>query len=209
MVSGISHAPQSGMNRSPYLSHYLYGDRVRFTGEDGHPRNGEFCTIIRVLPDPSERPECQWYDVRFDDGTFGRFLEKYISGADSGHKHLPREIPLGEWTQFFETFSGQHENWLVDLQTFNTANAQQLSTEKLRLKSISADSSRSESPMVVIVGESDSLQVSHLVRKPSRVVLTQNEAGVDESIDIFADKLHIIIRFSTIISSELVNGKVA
>src|SRR5262245_19445637 len=131
------------MKRSAYVSHYLYGDRLRFAGEAGHPKSGEPCTVIRVLPNPSERRECQWYDVRFDDGSVGRFLERYFSGKQSEHKHLPREIPVNEWTQFFESFSSRHEKWIVQLQTLNPANAQQLSTEKLRLKSISADSSNS------------------------------------------------------------------
>src|SRR5262249_6783397 len=146
----MSNAAQWRMKPSPYVSHFSYGDRVQYTGKSLHPAYGELCTIVYVLPNPSGRPESQWYDVRFDDGSIGRFLEKYITGQLKEHKHIPREIPLNEWTSFFESFSGQHENWLVRLQTFNPANAQQLSTESLRLKSISADFADSASPKVVI-----------------------------------------------------------
>jgi hypothetical protein len=197
------------MKNFPYVSHFSYGDRVRLTGLDGHPQNGQHCTIIFVLPNPSSKPEHQWYDVRFEDGSIGRFLERYVAGKAAEHQHVPREIPVTEWTAFFETFTGQHENWLVRLQTFNPSNAQQLSTESLRLKSISANFTDVVSPLIVIAGESESSDVSHVVRKPSRIVLTQNETGADEGVDILSENLHLVIRFGTVILPELVNGMVA
>jgi hypothetical protein len=197
------------MKTFPHVSHFSYGDRVQYTGKGPHPVNGESCTIVYVLPNPSGRPECQWYDVRFEDGSIARCLEKYIAGQPAQYQHIPRDIPLNEWAPFFESFSGRHENWLVRLQTFNPANAQQLSTESLRFKSISANFAASASPTVVIAGESESSDVTHVVRKPSRVVLTQNEAGTDEGIDILSENLHIVIRFGTVISPELVDGMVA
>jgi len=48
------------------------GMRVRFTGQANNPNNGQRCTIIGILPNPSNRPENQWYDVRFDDESIGR-----------------------------------------------------------------------------------------------------------------------------------------
>jgi hypothetical protein len=53
-----------------------FGTRVRLIRDD--PKNGQHCTIIRTLPNPSKRPENQWYDVRFDDYSMGRFLERYL-----------------------------------------------------------------------------------------------------------------------------------
>ena len=38
--------------------------------------------VLRVLPNPSCRPENQWYDVRFDDGLSGRFLGRYLERID-------------------------------------------------------------------------------------------------------------------------------
>jgi len=204
----MPNAAQSDMKNFPYVSHFSYGDRVRLTGED-QPQNGEPCTIIFVLPNPSKKPEHQWYDVRFEDGSIGRFLEKNIAGKAAEHQHIPREIPVNEWTRVFETFTGQHENWLVRMQTFNPAHAQQLSTESLRLKSISANFADPASPVIAIAGESESSDVSHIVRRPSHVVLTQNEAGADEGVDILSENLHIVIRFGTVILPELVDGMVA
>src|SRR5690242_8179867 len=66
LPSGMPNAAQSGMKNFPYVSHFSYGDRVRLTGLDGHPKKGGPCTIIYVLPNPSKKPEHQWYDVRFE-----------------------------------------------------------------------------------------------------------------------------------------------
>ncbi len=57
-----------------------YRDRVRLiTRED--PRTLQSGVIVRVLENPSQLTEHQWYDVRFDDGTHGRFLEKHLEGT--------------------------------------------------------------------------------------------------------------------------------
>src|SRR5690349_20084040 len=134
----------------PYVSHFSYDDRVRLTGKDAHPKNGEPGTIIFVLPNPSRKPENQWYDVRFEDGSVGRFLERYIAGKATEHQHIPREIPVSEWARFFEAFTGRHENWLVQLQTFNPAYARQRSSESIRLKSISVDFADPVRPAIAI-----------------------------------------------------------
>jgi hypothetical protein len=59
------------------VANFKYRDRVRLaSGAD--PRNGQSGVIVRVLENPSECSEHQWYDVHFDDGTYGRFLEKRL-----------------------------------------------------------------------------------------------------------------------------------
>ena len=72
------------MKMSECVAYLQYGDRVRFVGIGDHPDTGRECTIIRVLPNPSGRYEHQWYDVKFDDASMGRYLGKYLLpiGAD-------------------------------------------------------------------------------------------------------------------------------
>jgi hypothetical protein len=52
------------------------GTRVRLTkpGTD-YLQPG---SIIAALPNPPQRQQNQWYDVRFDNGRCGRFLERYL-----------------------------------------------------------------------------------------------------------------------------------
>ena len=65
-------------NWQPRVLHNLApGTRVRFTLKD-HPKNGQYCTILGALPNPSGRPENQWYDVRFDDQSLARLVERYL-----------------------------------------------------------------------------------------------------------------------------------
>ena len=56
---------------------FAYRDRVRLvSGED--PRTGQSGVIVRILENPSKLPQHQWYDIRFDDGTYGRFPGKHL-----------------------------------------------------------------------------------------------------------------------------------
>jgi hypothetical protein len=72
-----------------YVASMKNGDRVRFVGTDNASKTGQECTIVRVLPNPSEKQEHQWYDVQFDDGTLGRYLERCITDRTS-------KIPLND-----------------------------------------------------------------------------------------------------------------
>jgi hypothetical protein len=51
--------------------------RVRLV-KSGHPENARAARVLGALPNPSGRTQNQWYDVRFDDGVYGRFLECYL-----------------------------------------------------------------------------------------------------------------------------------
>jgi hypothetical protein len=63
------------------------GMRVRFMGQANNPKTGQHCTIIRILPNPSSRPQSQWYDVRFDDDSIGRYLTRYLVEFDDDEKN--------------------------------------------------------------------------------------------------------------------------
>ena len=56
--------------------------RVRLLKRE-HQEYARPAMILRVLPNPSCRPENQWYDVRFDDGLSGRFLGRYLERINS------------------------------------------------------------------------------------------------------------------------------
>ncbi len=63
-------------NTSHYVPNLSRGARVRLVGD--HPKKGQECTITGALPNPSHLAMNQWYDVRFDDFSFGRFVESYL-----------------------------------------------------------------------------------------------------------------------------------
>jgi len=59
------------------------GARVVLAGREGHPQNGKQGAVIGALPNPSGRLEKQWYDVRFDDNTLGRFAGRYLAAVNT------------------------------------------------------------------------------------------------------------------------------
>ena len=64
------------MSTSEYFPNLPRGIPVRLIAD--HPKNGQQCTIIGALPNPSKLAKNQWYDVRFDDYSMGRFVERYL-----------------------------------------------------------------------------------------------------------------------------------
>ncbi|HMF01013.1 MAG TPA: hypothetical protein VKK06_14090 [Terriglobia bacterium] len=75
------------MTSSKYFPTLARGTRVRFTLKADHPKSGQYCTILGALPNPSGCAENQWYDVRFDDQSLARLVERYLQEevkADSG-----------------------------------------------------------------------------------------------------------------------------
>jgi len=66
------------MNARKYIPDLVRGSRVRLAAPWHHPKRDQQCTILDPLPNPSQQAEHQWYDVRFDDGSIGRFLQKHL-----------------------------------------------------------------------------------------------------------------------------------
>lgn len=53
------------------------GSRVRLIHE-GHTQHSKLGHLVGILPNPSKLARNQWYDVRFDNGVYGRFQERYL-----------------------------------------------------------------------------------------------------------------------------------
>jgi hypothetical protein len=80
------------MDDSKEIPKFPTGSRVVLTGSH-LPKNSQFCTIVRVLQNPSGRPENQWYDVKFDDNTVGRFVARYLAHVNSTHPERQAKFP--------------------------------------------------------------------------------------------------------------------
>ena len=66
----------------PYSPSWQTGTRVRLT-RPGHPDYLQNGSVIATLPNPSQRQQNQWYDVRFDNGRCGRLLERNLERAQT------------------------------------------------------------------------------------------------------------------------------
>ena len=67
----------NAIENKPYRPALAEGMRVLLLKREHHEYSKP-ATLLRALPNPSGRSEHQWYDVRFDDGVYGRFLERYL-----------------------------------------------------------------------------------------------------------------------------------
>jgi len=66
----------------PYVPELPMGSRVRVVRGIG-PTTVLTATVIRALPNPSQRLENQWYDVKFNDGKLGRFNTCFLKPMES------------------------------------------------------------------------------------------------------------------------------
>jgi hypothetical protein len=74
------------MKTFEYIPNLPRGVKVVLIGRDSHPKNGQRCIVVAALPNPSRRSEHQWYDVRFNDYSMGRFLERCLDRVDEKDK---------------------------------------------------------------------------------------------------------------------------
>jgi hypothetical protein len=65
-----------------YVPELRLGSRVRVVRGIG-PHSILTATVIRALPNPSQRHENQWYDVKFDEGKLGRFKTCFLKPMEN------------------------------------------------------------------------------------------------------------------------------
>ena len=53
------------------------------------------------------------------------FGQRRMFLAKRGQSHANMRIPMRKWGNFLESFTRQHENWLVQLELFNREHSQQ------------------------------------------------------------------------------------
>ena len=69
--------------RSEYTPDFPLGARVQVVRGVGPTTSILTATVIRALPNPSQRPENQWYDVKFDEGRLGRFNTCFLKSMNN------------------------------------------------------------------------------------------------------------------------------
>jgi len=81
------------MESIPY--HASLQERMRvLLAYDKHSHNQKTATVMHVLPNPSQASRHQWYDVRFDDGIWGRFLERHLQSIPPVEAESPSQASV-------------------------------------------------------------------------------------------------------------------
>jgi hypothetical protein len=116
-----------------------------------------------------------------------------------------REIARANWPEFFESFNGQHEGWLVGVDRFDEFFDESVET---RHRDGALRGVRSEAGVVALA--LDDRASGHLetesIHEPQRVVLEQSEGDVDTALEIDGSRSCLILRFSHPMPPEMVDG---
>jgi hypothetical protein len=119
-----------------------------------------------------------------------------------------REIAPEEWREFFESFSGQHEGWLVGVERFEEFLDESVETRHRdgALRGIQLGEAVDGSIALAV----DDKQSGHLetesIHAPHRIILEQTEDDVDAGLEIEGPQSCLILRFRTPMPPEMVDG---
>jgi hypothetical protein len=116
-----------------------------------------------------------------------------------------REIAPEHWSEFFESFNGQHEGWLVGVDRFD-----EFFDESIETRHHDGALRGLQSHAGVVALAIDDRLSGHLetesIHDPQRIVLEQSEDDVDTALEIDGARSCIILRFRHPMPAEMVDG---
>ncbi len=95
-----------------------------------------------------------------------------------------REVPREQWATFFDSFSRQHEGWLVSMELMAPELGDQVEVRD-RLAGITAELRAGRDAIIMLFGRAPS-HLTHIINAPTRVWLKQTAEGADEALEIEA-----------------------
>ncbi len=121
-----------------------------------------------------------------------------------------REISRSEWPEFFDSFSRQHEGWLVALEVFGTDIGVQVEERELAFEGIVAELDEVQGDEIAImIGAKPDDHITHSISRPTQVSLEQTDEGADVALAInSADGVTALVRFRSALLPEMVDGVV-
>jgi hypothetical protein len=121
-----------------------------------------------------------------------------------------RNIPKDEWVTFFESFSRQHEGWLVTLEVLDSDVTTQGELGDEALVSITADLKNPHAEAITAAtGSRSKGHFTHIISAPVHVSLKETEEGAHESVRIESKAgKTTLLRFRSAMLPELVDGMV-
>jgi hypothetical protein len=121
-----------------------------------------------------------------------------------------REIPRGEWAEFLDGFSRQHEGWLVTVEVFGEEIGAQVEAGAMALAGVTADlKGGGEDVISIILGKESTERVTHNIARPTHVRIEQAESGADMALQIESGGgTTTLVRFRSAVLPEMVDGVV-
>jgi hypothetical protein len=120
-----------------------------------------------------------------------------------------REIPREEWAGFFDSFSRQHDGWLVTLEVLGAGTGAEVEAREQPLSGITADLKDGEDAISILIGGASRDHVAHIIDAPLHVLIRETGEGAHESLRIeAANGTSALLRFRSAMLPEAVDGMV-
>jgi hypothetical protein len=122
-----------------------------------------------------------------------------------------REIPREEWAEFLDSFSRQHEDWLVTIEVLETEIGAQVEAEAKPLVGITADlKGGRQASISIIAGLNPAERVTHNITAPKYIRIEQAESGADMALQIeWESGATTLVRLRSAMLPEMVDGIIA
>jgi hypothetical protein len=119
---------------------------------------------------------------------------------------VTRDIPRDQWREELDTFSRQHEGWIVSVEITDPDGQCRTEARDLPLQGVSTDSPRSDG-VAIIVGQSPDDHVTHEVSQPVAIAIDETDAGAERALCIRArDGSTTTVEFRSPMRPEEVDG---
>jgi len=116
-----------------------------------------------------------------------------------------REIAREEWRQFFDSFSEQHEGWLVGVDRFDEFLDESVETRH-RDGALRGLQSGDGTVALAVDDRSSRHLETESIQNPQRIVLEQSEDEIDTALEIEGAQSCIIVRFRNLMPVEIIDG---
>jgi len=122
-----------------------------------------------------------------------------------------REIPREGWDEFLDSFSRQHEGWLVTIEVLGAEIGAQMEAEGKPLEGITAELKGDGNDLITItIGLSRAEHVTHNITAPTHVRIEQAENGADMALQIESEGgATTLVRMRSAMLPEMVDGVVS
>jgi hypothetical protein len=119
-----------------------------------------------------------------------------------------KEISKTEWPKFFDSFSRQHEGWLVNLEIFGSEMGAQVEERQLALEGITDEwDETAGNTIMIMMGAKPDDHITHSIVHPSAVNVEQTDEGADMALAIKGeDGTTALLRFRSAVMPEMVDA---
>jgi hypothetical protein len=97
-----------------------------------------------------------------------------------------RDIPRSNWRTELDSFSRQHEGWIVRVRVTDRDGQARVEADNLPLQGVSATTPGGDS-VAVSVGQSPDDHVTHEITRPVAIAIEKSADGAERAISIRAD----------------------